>query len=91
MSTNFHYLKGRIAEQLIQDLFSHNNYKVFNYGIERVMPGIRSQLPQNYFKKGNKALRFMPAFCVAKQGWWRPYLPGSKIPCKRKFQYRRTG
>lgn len=36
---NLNSLKGRIAEQLIQDLFQQSGYNVFNFGLERLHPG----------------------------------------------------
>ncbi len=56
-------LKGRLAEQLVQDLFIMNGYNVFNYGLERLHPGLSKSLKIN---NGNtsKALRFMPDFVV---------------------------
>ncbi len=66
MSNNpFHLntLKGRMAEQLIQDLFSRNGYNVFNYGLERIHPFLSTMLRENYHTT-SKALRFMPDFVV---------------------------
>ncbi len=60
---NLNTLKGRMAEQLIQDLFSRNGYNVFNYGLERIHPFLSKVLRDNY-KTTSKALRFMPDFVV---------------------------
>lgn len=64
MSYNLNSLKGRIAEQIIQDLFICNKYNVFNYGIERIMPGITKRLNVKKDSPTGKALRFMPDFVV---------------------------
>jgi len=65
MSTNFNLntLKGRLAEQLIQDLFINNGYNVFNYGLERIHPSLSNMLANNHHKT-SKELRFMPDFVV---------------------------
>lgn len=65
MSTNFNLntLKGRLAEQLIQDLFINNGYNVFNYGLERIHPSLSKMIAYNN-QKTSKELRFMPDFVV---------------------------
>lgn len=60
---NINSLKGRIAENLIQDLFINSGYNIFNYGLERIHPTLSKTLRNNNFKTG-KALRFMPDFVV---------------------------
>lgn len=60
---NLNTLKGRMAEQMIQDLFNRNNYNVFNYGLERIHPFLSTMLRENYHTT-SKALRFMPDFVV---------------------------
>lgn len=60
---NLNSLKGRMAEQLIQDLFGRNNYNVFNYGLERLHPFLSKVLRNNY-QTTSKALRYMPDFVV---------------------------
>lgn len=60
---NLNSLKGRIAEQLIQDLFQQSGYNVFNYGLERLHPHLSKLISSNNQKTG-KALRFMPDFVV---------------------------
>jgi hypothetical protein len=66
MKSNFNLnsLKGRIAEYLIQDLFIQSGYNVFNYGIERQMPGITKRLSAKKETITGKALRYMPDFVV---------------------------
>jgi hypothetical protein len=66
MKSNFNLnsLKGRIAEYLIQDLFIQSGYNVFNYGIERQMPGITKRLNAKKETTTGKALRYMPDFVV---------------------------
>ena len=60
---NINSLKGRIAENLIRDLFINSGYNIFNYGLERIHPSLSKALRSNNFKTG-KALRFMPDFVV---------------------------
>lgn len=60
---NINSLKGRIAEHLIQDLFIHSGYNVFNYGLERIHPSLSKLINFNN-QKTSKALRFMPDFVV---------------------------
>ena len=62
-ATNLNFLKGRMAEHLVQDLFVNCNYNVFNYGLERIHPFLSKSLVKNY-KNTSKALRFMPDFVV---------------------------
>lgn len=62
-SFNLNTLKGRIAEQLIQDLFQQSNYNVFNFGLERLHPGLSKLISSNNLKT-SKSLRFMPDFVV---------------------------
>lgn len=63
--TNFHLnsFKGRMAEQLMQELFIQSNYNVFNYGLERLHPSLSKTLKDNYHRT-SKELRFMPDFVV---------------------------
>ncbi|KAF0128362.1 MAG: hypothetical protein FD155_3292 [Bacteroidetes bacterium] len=60
---NLNSLKGRMAEQLIQDLFSRNNYNVFNYGLERLHPFL-SRVLRNNSHHTSRDLRYMPDFVV---------------------------
>lgn len=60
---NINSLKGRMAENLIQDLFINSGYNIFNYGLERLHPGLSKTLRTNN-QKTSKALRYMPDFVV---------------------------
>ncbi len=60
---NLNSLKGRMAEHLVQDLFIHSGYNVFNFGLERIMPSLSKMLAFNQ-QKTSKELRFMPDFVV---------------------------
>lgn len=60
---NLNSLKGRIAEQLIQDLFQQSGYNVFNFGLERLHPGLSKLISSNNLKT-SMSLRFMPDFVV---------------------------
>lgn len=62
-SFNINSLKGRIAEHLIQDLFIHSGYNVFNYGLERLHPSLSKMIKFDNHKT-SKALRYMPDFVV---------------------------
>ena len=44
---HFRILKARIAETLIKELFKLNNYNVFYFGMEEVLPGITGSLNNN--------------------------------------------
>ena len=60
---NLNFLKGRIAEHLIKDLFINNGYKVFNFGLEKLHPSLSKDLADNYHKTSTD-LRSMPDFVV---------------------------
>ena len=60
---NLNSLKGRMAENIIQDLFQQSNYNVFNFGLERLHPALSKMISTNHQKTG-KSLRFMPDFVV---------------------------
>lgn len=60
---NLNSLKGRIAEQMIQDLFQQSGYNVFNFGLERLHPGLSKLISSNNLRTG-KSLRYMPDFVV---------------------------
>jgi hypothetical protein len=60
---NLNSLKGRIAEQIVQDLFQQSGYNVFNFGLERLHPALSKMIATNNQKTG-KSLRFMPDFVV---------------------------
>lgn len=60
---NLNTLKGRMAEQLIQDLFQQSCYNVFNYGLERLHPLLSKNIKYNN-NKTSTDLRFMPDFVV---------------------------
>lgn len=60
---NLNSLKGRIAEQLVQDLFQQSGYNVFNFGLERLHPALSRMISTNNYKT-SRALRFMPDFVV---------------------------
>ncbi len=65
MKSNFNLnsLKGRIAEQLMQDLFQQSGYNVFNFGLERLHPGLSKLIAFNNYTT-SKSLRYMPDFVV---------------------------
>lgn len=55
-------IKGRLAETLIRELFLLNNYNVFHFGMERLLPGITGRLKK--LSKMETGIRFMPDFVV---------------------------
>ena len=59
-------IKGRIAETIIQELFVKNHYNVFNYGMERVLPGILNEIKGKKDEVA-KAIRSQPDFVVMHQ------------------------
>jgi hypothetical protein len=63
---NLNTLKGRMAEQLVQDLFLNSGYNVFNFGLERLHPYLSQTIKTNN-RKTSKNLRFMPDFVVQSQ------------------------
>ena len=66
MSNNdFHYriIKARVAETLIKELFQNCGYTVFEYGMERTVPGILGRF-QDKEEETAKQIRSMPDFVV---------------------------
>lgn len=62
-SFNLNILKGRLAEQIVQDLFQQSGYNVFNFGLERMHPSLSKMLATNN-NKSSRVLRYMPDFVV---------------------------
>ncbi|MFT6167784.1 MAG: hypothetical protein ACJAV5_001970 [Vicingaceae bacterium] len=56
-------IKGRVAETLIEQLFSKLGYKVFHYGMEKTIPGI-IELLQGVNTNVAKQIRTMPDFVM---------------------------
>lgn len=56
-------IKGRVAETIIQELFVANYYHVFNYGMERTLPGILSTI-QMSSDEVSSAIRSQPDFVI---------------------------
>lgn len=56
-------LKGRVAETLIEQLFTKLGYKVFHYGMEKTIPGI-IELLQGVNTNVAKQIRTMPDFVM---------------------------
>lgn len=64
MSENSHnMIKGRVAETIIQELFIANYYHVFNYGMERTLPGILSTIKMSN-DAVSSAIRSQPDFVI---------------------------
>jgi hypothetical protein len=61
----FHYriIKARIAETIIKELFKHNAYRVYNFGMEEVLPGIVGSLNTNKSVEASQ-IRQLPDFVV---------------------------
>ena len=60
---HFRILKARISETLIKELFKINNYNVFNFGMEEVMPGIVGSLNTNNSAEARQ-IRQLPDFVI---------------------------
>lgn len=63
----FNLIKGRIAETIVEELFTNLDFQVFKYGMENTIPGIKELL------KGVKdevalEIKRMPDFVVFKSG-----------------------
>lgn len=64
MNENSHnMIKGRVAETIIQELFVANYYHVFNYGMERTLPGILSTIKMSS-DEVSSAIRSQPDFVI---------------------------
>ena len=57
-------IKGRIAETLIEELFTSMDYEVFRYGMENTIPGIRKKLKASKPEEVATELRKMPDFVI---------------------------
>ena len=60
---HFRILKAHVAETLIKELFKLNNYNVFNFGMEEVLPGIVGSLNTNTSAEA-QGIRQLPDFVV---------------------------
>jgi len=60
---HFRILKARIAETLIKELFKLNNYNVFNFGMEEVLPGITGSLNKDNSTEA-QGIRQLPDFVI---------------------------
>ncbi|HPI30301.1 MAG TPA: hypothetical protein PLS26_07210 [Bacteroidales bacterium] len=65
MKSNFNLntLKGRMAEQIIKDLFQQSGYNVFNFGLESLHPTLSKNI-KFINNKMSTELRFLPDFVV---------------------------
>jgi hypothetical protein len=63
LSSRFNFIKGRIAEALIQELFLSQKYPVFRYGMENTIPGVMDLLKGVKNEVANE-IRRMPDFVV---------------------------
>ena len=60
---HFRILKARVAESLIKELMKINDYNVFNYGMEAVLPGIVGSLNKNSSTEASQ-IRQLPDFVI---------------------------
>jgi hypothetical protein len=60
---DYNLIKGRIAESLVEQLFSSLNFSVFRYGMENTVPGIMKFL-KNDNTPAAKNIKRMPDFIV---------------------------
>ena len=56
-------VKGRVAETIIRELFLAHNFNVFDYGMERSVPGI-AELTRKTFGAVKNQIAPLPAFLV---------------------------
>lgn len=56
-------IKGRVAETIIRELFLAHNFNVFDYGMERSVPGIAALTRKTYGAVKNQ-ISTMPDFIV---------------------------
>lgn len=56
-------IKGRVAETIIRELFLSNEYNVFDYGMERSIPGV-AELTRKTFGPVKNQISTMPDFVV---------------------------
>lgn len=57
-------IKGRIAETLIEQLFTRMGYDVFRYGMENTIPGIMKKLANSEPREVVNEISKMPDFVV---------------------------
>ncbi|MBW3014896.1 hypothetical protein KY330_00580 [Candidatus Woesearchaeota archaeon] len=74
------YIKGRIAEAIIEEMFISLDYRVFRFGMENTVPGFGSRILPKEGPVANE-VRKMPDFIVVK---------GSKIAYV-EVKYRTSG
>lgn len=56
-------IKGRVAETIIRELFLAQNFNVFDYGMERSIPGV-AELTRKTFGPVKNQISTMPDFVV---------------------------
>ena len=64
-------IKGAIGETLIKELFIENEFVVYDYGVEHLVPSFSPRVGQKEFDencRNSKVIKSLPDFVVAKNG-----------------------
>lgn len=67
LNDRYNFIKGRIAEALIEELFQCIGFKVYRFGMENTMPEMRGQLHGTQAKV-TTLIRSMPDFVIQEPG-----------------------
>jgi Holliday junction resolvase len=76
---NKNFIKGKIAESIIERLFIELGYEVYQFGIENIFPSLVNKIKRSE-DETSQCLRLMPDFVV--------YHPEKKIPLFIEVKYR---
>ncbi len=84
---SYAFIKGRIAETLIEELFLSLDYHVYPFGMENTVPEIKNTL------RGNRGIvatqiRNMPDFVVQNIAHGDPFFVEVKFRANGKFSYK---
>lgn len=64
-------IKGAIGETLIKELFIENNFIVYDYGVEHLVPSFSPRIGKKEFDDechNSKVIKSLPDFVVSKEG-----------------------
>lgn len=81
-------IKARVAETIIQELFFDNNYNVYNYGMERTMPELKTNISRNTKDKVSVAIRSMPDFVIQHLQSGELFYVEVKFRASGKFEFK---
>lgn len=82
-NTRENFIKGRIAETIVQEMFLSSGYSVFKYGMEHSVPGITGLLNRAN-SEVSKQIRNMPDFVILKDN--TPYFIEVKFRASASFE-----